>query len=161
MVFATSYGRPTAQLAAWSALLKHVTTRQMERTGGGWGCSDTGREGVPTREEACAAMDFELEETMRCEEIVSRGFGDCATYVFSKANYPICPAHPPHLPLPLIVVFVAWHRNGAAHWDRPPPHHHHHSQCWAGPAAWREGTGGVLSHACKGEKQAPGERTNK
>ena len=142
MVFATCCRPPTAQLAAWSALLKHVTTRQMERTGGGWGCSDTGREGVPTREEACAAMDFELEETMRCVEIVSRGFGDCATSRTRTTHFNFeCEfsylSRPPNPPPPSIYSLraVAWHRNGAAQWVRHPPHHHQPSHCSAG---WME-----------------------
>ena len=73
---------------------------------------------VPTRAEACAAKDSELQVTMRC---VSRGFGDCATSrtrtQFRKRH--ICPAHPPHLPLPLIVVRCCM----ASEWSCPlgPP----------------------------------------
>ena len=76
---------------------------------------------VPTRAKERAAQDFELQETMRCVRRVSRGFGDCATSrtrtQFRKRH--ICPAHPPHLPLPLIVVRCCM----ASEWSCPlgPP----------------------------------------
>ena len=78
---------------------------------GAGGSSDTGRgmrsHGLRTgRDDAMRGDSF--QGLRRLRHVTD-------SYAFSKANYPICPAHPPHLPLPLIVVFVAWHRNGAAH----------------------------------------------
>ena len=95
--------RPTARCRVGPLLLKHVTTRQVERDG--WEiptrgeCSDTGksarRQGFRTaRDDAMRAGSSQgLRRLCHVTDSVLR-------ILISKANYPICPAHPTHLPLP-------------------------------------------------------------
>ena len=128
---------------------------------GGWN-SDTGREfrhgqrhaqpRIPNCKRRCDAC----EEFPEASAIVPR-HGLVRNF---ESVISVPPTHPTY-PFHSSSCVVAWHRNGAAQWDRPPPRHHP-SQCWAGPTAWREGSG-VVSHALMRvrKKQAPGERTSK
>ena len=115
--------------------------RQLERMAVGTPtrreCSDTGRSARSQVSRAArdgATREESFQALRRLCHVTD------SKYLISNANSPICPAHPPHLPLPLIRRALL-HRNGAAQWDRHPPHHHHHPPSDGRglnlPAAWR------------------------
>ena len=105
-------------------------------TGGGWGCSDTGRGESSDTGRSARSKDFELQGKMRCVGMVSRivpRHGLLRNFENELPQLSRPPTPPP--PSTHSSCAVAWHRNGAAQWGRHPPHHHRPSQCRAGPEA--------------------------
>ena len=112
----------TSKSLAAIAQTRHDTS---DGAGGGWGCPDTGREfrhgkkRAQTRIPNCKRRCDACGEIPGSSAIVPRH----GLIRISNANSPICPAHPPHLPLPLIVVRCCMASDGAAQKVRHPPHH--------------------------------------
>ena len=98
------------------------------------------RHGVPTRAEARVARISNCKR--RCDargefpgasgSVPRHGLLRNFESEFSSLSRP--PTPPP--PSIYLLRAVAWHRNGAAHWDHPPPHHHQPSHCSAGWSCW-------------------------